>query len=141
MTFRALKRALKKGAHLVILEDAPDLTRRPKADNAHLFEAWRKLGSRRDKVYTKQQFAAQEALLLMTDLAHNLLAWLHPWMLAETRFAKMGPVTLVNDVLCLPGEIMLTGDQLHRVALWETHPYATEMQVCLSKLLAHFGNP
>ncbi len=89
----------------------------------------------------KQQFAAQEALLLLTDLAHNLLAWLHPWMLTETRFAKMGPVALVNDVLCLPGEILRKGDQLYMVALWETHPYAAEMQVCLAKLLAHFGNP
>ncbi|MGB8645286.1 MAG: transposase [Anaerolineae bacterium] len=89
----------------------------------------------------KQQFAAQETLLLVTDLAHNLLAWLHPWMFAETRFAKMGPVTLVNDVLCLPGEIRVKGDKLHMVALWETHPYAAEMQVCLLKLLAHFGNP
>lgn len=89
----------------------------------------------------KQQFAAQEALLLLTDLGHNLLAWLQPWMFAESRFAKVGPVTLVNDVLCMPGEIMLKGGKLHMVALWETHPYAPEMQVCLPKLLAHFGNP
>lgn len=89
----------------------------------------------------KHQFAAQEALVLLTDLAHNLLAWLHPWMLADSRFAKVGPVTLVNDVLCMPGEIILKGEKLYMVALWETHPYAPEMQVCLPKLLAHFGNP
>jgi len=61
----------------------------------------------------KQRFAAQEALLLLTDLGHNLLAWLQPWMFAESRFAKVGPVTLVNDVLCMPGEIMLKGGKLH----------------------------
>ena len=41
----------------------------------------------------------------------------------------------------MPGEIILKGGKLYMVALWETHPYALEMQVCLPKLLAHFGNP
>ena len=48
---------------------------------------------------------------------------------------------LVNDVLCIPGEVVLKGGRLHMVALRETHPYAAEMVVCLTKLLAHFGNP
>ncbi len=89
----------------------------------------------------KHRFAAQEALLLLTDLAHNLLTWLHPWMLADSRFKNVGPVTLVNDVLCMPGEFVLKGGKLRMVALWETHPCAPEMQVSLPKLLKHFGNP
>ncbi len=89
----------------------------------------------------KHQFAAQEALLLLTDLGHNLLAWLHPWMFTDSGFANVGPVTLVNDVLCMPGEIVMKGGKLHMVSLWESHPYALEMQACLLKLLEHFGNP
>ena len=89
----------------------------------------------------KHLFPAQEALILLTDLAHNLLAWLHPWMFANSRFAQFGPVALVNDVLSMPGEIVIKGDRLQMVSLWDTHPYAADMQKCLVKLLEHFGNP
>jgi hypothetical protein len=89
----------------------------------------------------KHLFAAQEALILLTDLAHNLLAWLHPWMFTDSRFANFGPVALVNDVLCMPGEIVIKGGKLQMVSLWDTHPYAPEMRTCVLKLLDYFGNP
>ena len=89
----------------------------------------------------KHLFAAQEALILLTDLAHNLLAWLHPWMFANSRFANFGPVALVNDVLCMPGEIVIKGGKLQMVSLWDTHPYAPEMQTCVLKLLDYFAKP
>jgi hypothetical protein len=89
----------------------------------------------------KKSMAAQEALILLTDMAHNLLAWTHDWMFMDSRFAACGPLALVNDVFCLPGAIGLKGGQLQMVALRESHPYAAEMAVCLTKLLAFFGNP
>ncbi len=89
----------------------------------------------------KKRLAAQEALILLTDVAHNTLAWTHDWMFAESRFATAGVLSLVNDILCIPGEVVLKGGRLHMVALRESHPYAAEMVVCLTKLLAHFGNP
>ncbi|MGB8647926.1 MAG: hypothetical protein WCF84_22015 [Anaerolineae bacterium] len=89
----------------------------------------------------KKSLLAQETLILLTDLAHNVLAWTQDWMFAESRFTTCGPLGLVNDVLCIPGEVVLKGNQLLMVALRETHPYAAEMVVCLTKLLAHFGNP
>ena len=89
----------------------------------------------------KRRFAAQEALILLTDLAHNLLAWTQGWMFNQSRFANIGPFALVNDVLCVPGEIVFKGDKLHMVALRESHPYAVDLAVCLGKLLANFGNP
>ena len=89
----------------------------------------------------KKRLAAQEALILLTDIAHNTLAWTHDWMFTQSRFATCGALSLVNDVLCLPGEVVLKGGRLHMVALRESHPYAAEMSVCLTKLLAHFGNP
>lgn len=89
----------------------------------------------------KKRLAAQEALILLTDVVHNALAWTHDWMFTESRFASYGPLGLVNDVLCIPGEVVLKGGRLHMVALRETHPYAAEMVVCLTKLMAHFGNP
>ncbi len=89
----------------------------------------------------KKRLAAQEALLLLTDLAHNLLAWSHVWMFRESRFRDSGPQALVNDILCIPGQVFFKGGRLHMVALRETHPYAAEMVICLTKLLQYFGNP
>jgi len=87
----------------------------------------------------KKQVAAQEALILLSDWAHNLLAWTRHWMFTGTRFANFGPLGLVNDVLCLPGEVLIKGGQLQMVALRESHPYATDMVVCLAQLLENFG--
>lgn len=89
----------------------------------------------------KKRLAAQEALILLTDVAHNLLAWAHDWMLGESRFRLCGPYALVNDLLCIPGRVRFKGDKLQMVALRETHPYAAEMRACLVQLLEHFGNP
>jgi hypothetical protein len=87
----------------------------------------------------KKRAAAQEALILLSDWAHNILAWSRHWMFTDSRFANFGPTALVNDVLCLPGEIVIKGDQLQMVALRESHPYALEMTTCLVKLLEKFG--
>ena len=87
----------------------------------------------------KKRAAAQEALLLLSDWAHNILAWSRHWMFTDSRFANFGPAALVNDVLCLPGEVVIKGDQLQMVALRESHPYALEMTTCLVKLLEKFG--
>jgi hypothetical protein len=86
-------------------------------------------------------FAAQETLILLTDLAHSLATWTQDWMFADSRFATCGPLALVNDVFCVPDELILKGDKLHMVVLRESHPYAQELALCLAKLLAYFGNP
>ena len=87
----------------------------------------------------KKRGAAQEALILLSDWAHNILTWTHPWMFLDSSFDKFGPIGLINDVFCVPGEIVIKGDQLHMVALRESHPYAAEMALCLAKLLKKFG--
>jgi hypothetical protein len=87
----------------------------------------------------KKRSMAQEALILLSDWAHNILAWSRNWMFTDSRFATFGPYALVNDVLCVPGDIILKGGQLQMVALRESHPYAAEMASCLAKLLEKFG--
>ena len=62
-------------------------------------------------------------------------------MFVGSRFASHGPVALVNDVFCVPGELILKGDKLQMVALRESPPSATDLALCLAKLLAHFGKP
>jgi hypothetical protein len=87
----------------------------------------------------KRRSSAQEALILLSDWAHNLLAWTRHWMFSGSRFADFGPAALVNDVFCVPGEVVIRGGQLQMVALRESHPYASELTVCLAKLLEKFG--
>ncbi len=86
----------------------------------------------------KHALNAQEAWLILTDVAHNLLAWLHPWMLAGSPFATFGPKRLVHDLLAIPGHVTFVEGRLHEVALLDTHPYAPDMRVCLAKLLQTF---
>jgi hypothetical protein len=47
----------------------------------------------------KHSLDAQEAWIVLTDVAHNLLAWLQPWMLADSAFEAFGPKRLVYDLL------------------------------------------
>jgi len=89
----------------------------------------------------KQCLDAQEALILISDLAHNILAWLHPWMLADSQFVSYGPERLVSDLLCIPGRVEISEGRLTKVALKASHPYAAPMRECLLQLLDHFGNP
>jgi hypothetical protein len=45
----------------------------------------------------KQCLPAQEALVLLTDLAHNLLAWTVHWMALEPPLAAFGTTRLIED--------------------------------------------
>ena len=62
LSFRALSRDLRPGSHLIVLEDAMDLTASPDENNAGLFEKWCALGLSQGRIYTEQQFNAQVIL-------------------------------------------------------------------------------
>ena len=89
----------------------------------------------------KHSLAAQEALVLLTDVAHNLLAWLQPWALPDTPFAGFGPQRLVADLLSVPGHLDFENDRLVKVSLWQAHPYAEPLQIALVALLKYFDLP
>jgi Transposase DDE domain group 1 len=89
----------------------------------------------------KRVLAAQEALVLLTDLAHNLLAWAAHWMELEGRLARFGPTQLIQDMLTLPGQLLFNQQQLVEVRLKAEHPYAAEVAAGLERLLDHFGYP
>lgn len=86
----------------------------------------------------KHSLTAQEAWVILTDIAHNLLAWLHPWMLADTAYSEFGPKRIVNELLTIPGHVFIDNDRLEKVTLWRSHPYASEMRLCLENLLKTF---
>jgi len=81
----------------------------------------------------KHRMNAQEGLVLITDLAHNLLADFEHQALTGTTFAGYGPKRIVRDLLAIPGRLYFEGGELKRINLLSTHPYATEMLNCLER--------
>jgi hypothetical protein len=81
----------------------------------------------------KQLLAAQKALVLLTDLAHNLLTDFSRRGLGGSRFAQWGPKRIVRDLLTMPGRLYFESGQLKRIELLSTHPYADELIICLER--------
>jgi hypothetical protein len=89
----------------------------------------------------KKSFTAQEGLILLADLAHNILSWTHHWVLEDSPFADFGTKRMVDELMCIPGRVEIMGGKLQKVALLETHPYADSMRLILGQLLDFFDNP
>lgn len=89
----------------------------------------------------KISFSAQEGLILLTDLAHNTLSWIHHWLLEDTPFANFGSKRIIDDLMSIPGRIEIMDGKLQKVALLQTHPYADPMRLVLDNLLDLFENP
>lgn len=88
----------------------------------------------------KRRWHAQEAWVILTDIAHNLLIWSHDWMFADSPFASFGMLRLVQDVFNIPGH--LTFDprgRLQKVDLLRSHPFAAEMMLCLERLFKNLS--
>jgi len=86
----------------------------------------------------KKQLNAQEALVLLTDLAHNILAWTcHVWA-AQPEIGDIGIYSIVHKIMPIPGQVMFEDDQLVKVRLQATHPLAKPVLACLSRMLAEF---
>jgi hypothetical protein len=81
----------------------------------------------------KQSLAAQKALVLLTDLAHNLLTDFSRRGLSGSRFAQWGPKRIIRDLLTMPGRLYFEGGQLKRIELLSTHSYANELIICLER--------
>ncbi|MCK5315466.1 MAG: transposase [Anaerolineales bacterium] len=79
----------------------------------------------------KHGFLAQKALILLTDMAHNLLADFYHSALAGSSFQGYGPKRIVRDLLAMEGRIHLDTEQLMKVELSANHRYAEELLDCL----------
>jgi hypothetical protein len=89
----------------------------------------------------KQRLAAQEALVLLTDLAHNLLAWTREWMFRDSPFANAGIYRMVKELLPIPGKVVVEEGHIVKLRLKTSHPLAKPMLVCLARLFDRFGTP
>ena len=84
----------------------------------------------------KRSWSAQKSLILLTDLAHNLLADFRYRALANSSFAGWGLKRIVRDLLQIPGLLVFDDTQLKRIELLAAHPYAAELIICLEKYYA-----
>lgn len=88
----------------------------------------------------KQRFDAQKALVLLTDLTHNLLADFRYRGLANSPFANWGAKRIVRDLLAIPGRLYLDAGQLKRIELLASHPHTEALLICLERYCSsHFG--
>jgi hypothetical protein len=81
----------------------------------------------------KHRMNAQEGLVLITDLVHNLLAEFEHRALAGTAFAGCGPKRIIRALLAMPGQLDFAGGELKRIALLTAHPRAREILHCLER--------
>jgi hypothetical protein len=86
----------------------------------------------------KHHFAAQEMLVLLAQLAHNLLIWTRNDLAAtDPRFRKYGIQRTVRDVLQIPGTVQITAQgTIGKVRLNSSHPLAAAFQQSFS---SHFA--
>lgn len=86
----------------------------------------------------KHRFAAQEMLVLLAQLAHNLIIWTRN-DLANTnpRFRKYGILRTVRDLFHIPGSIHITDHgRIDQITLHAQHPLAVAFQHSFSTHLA-----
>ncbi len=93
------------------------------------------LGMRR-----KRLFYAQEAYVLLTDIAHNLLADFKQHGLCGSRFANFGIKRIVRDLLHMSGKLTFEGGKLTKIELLSQTQFASDLLPCLEKYISrHFA--
>ncbi len=87
-------------------------------------------------VVRKRKLAAQRVLLLLEQLAHNVLLWARTWLAAHVpRLAHLGIVRLVREVWAIPGRVKLVGAGVQRLRLRAAHPRARDLCRALQAFL------
>ena len=81
----------------------------------------------------KRRFPAQVGFVLLTDLAHNLLAHFHHHALVGSRFEPFGLKRIVRDLLAWPGRLFFDGAELRRIELLSLKHYASDLLICLER--------
>ena len=84
----------------------------------------------------KSSFCGQQAYVLLTDLAHNLLAHFRYHALRDTRFESFGVKRIVRDLLHIPGNLFFDNGQLVRIELLSTNPNSQQLLICLENYLS-----
>jgi hypothetical protein len=82
----------------------------------------------------KRSFLGQKGYILLTDLAHNLLADFHAKVLVGTDFEGFGLKRIVRDLLNFPGRLVFDRQgKLVRVELLSLKQFSRELSICLER--------
>ena len=85
----------------------------------------------------KQRLPAQMIVVLLVQLAHNILIWVRSWLSKYApRLHQYGIVRLIQQVWAIPGRIKLTDKGVQRVRLRRAHPRARDVCSGFTPLLA-----
>jgi len=85
------------------------------------------------EVRRKHSFLGQKGYVLLTDLAHNLLANFHHQALIGSRFETYGVKRIVRDLLAIPGRLVFDGKKLVRIELLTLNHFARDLAICLER--------
>lgn len=82
----------------------------------------------------KRQFAAQEILVLLAQLAYNLIAWTRLALSsADQRLSYFGALRFVRDLFHIPGQIELDAQgHVLQITLRSAHPHASAFAYALA---------
>jgi hypothetical protein len=79
----------------------------------------------------KHSFLGQKGYILLTDLAHNLLADFSRRALIGSKFEAYGLKRIVRDLLAIPGRLIFDDKRLVRVELLSLNQFAKDLAKCL----------
>lgn len=81
----------------------------------------------------KRSLMGQKGYILLTDLAHNLLADFYHRALVNSRFDAYGLKRIVRDLLATPGLLTFQNGQLKRVDLLSLKQFSQDLLICLER--------
>ncbi len=83
----------------------------------------------------KHRFLGQKGYILLTDLAHNLLADFYHKALLDSPFEHYGPKRIVRDLLAMPGQLAFehNSGKLVRVELLSLKQFSGDLAICLKR--------
>lgn len=81
----------------------------------------------------KHSFLGQKGYILLTDVAHNLLADFAHLALDDSPFQSYGPKRIVRDLWQFPGRLVFQRGQLIRVELLSRKQNAKQLAMCLER--------
>jgi hypothetical protein len=85
-------------------------------------------------VRRKASFNGQTAYILLTDLAHNLLADFRRHALVGSRFESYGLKRIVRDIFCVPGTLIFDDQgKLIYVKLLSQMKISADLLICLER--------
>jgi hypothetical protein len=90
---------------------------------------------------SKKRFAAQQMVMLLGSLAHNIIVWSRRWLTADApRFAKYGALRIVRDLFHINGLLEFDeAGQILGITLNKAAPLVREITAALANLLAAIG--